>query len=38
MKHMTEQEFESIKWNVIWFAVYAVGIAVLVLDLFVWRP
>lgn len=38
MKHMTQQEFESIKWNVIWFAVYAVSIAVLVLDLFVWRP
>lgn len=38
MKHMTQQEFESIKWNVIWFAVYAVSIAVLALDLFVWRP
>lgn len=38
MKYMTEQQFESMKWNVIWFAVYAVGIAVLVLDLFVWRP
>lgn len=37
MKHMTEKEFESVRWNVIWFAVYAVGIAVVVLDLFVWR-
>lgn len=38
MKYMTEQQFESMKWNVIWFAVYALGIAVVVLDLFVWRP
>jgi len=38
MKYMTEQQFESMKWNVIWFAVYALGIAVLVLDLLVWRP
>ena len=38
MKYMTEQQFKSMKWNVIWFAVYAVGIAVLVLDLLVWRP
>jgi hypothetical protein len=38
MKYMTQKEFDSMKWNVIWFAVYAVSIAVLVMDFFVWRP
>jgi len=35
---LTQSDFESIRRNVILFAVYAAALAVVVLDLFVWRP
>ena len=37
-KHLTQSEFEAMRRNVIWFAVYAVALAVVVFDVMVWRP
>jgi hypothetical protein len=38
MKRLTQPEFEAMRRNVILFAVYAAALAVVVFDLFVWRP
>jgi hypothetical protein len=38
MKRLTQSDFEAMRRNVILFAVYAAALAVVVFDLFVWRP
>ncbi len=38
MKHIYKSEIQDIRRNVIWFAVYAVALAVVVFDVMVWRP
>ena len=38
MKHIYKSEIQGIRRNVIWFAVYAVALAVVVFDVMVWRP
>jgi hypothetical protein len=35
---LTQSDFEAMRRNVILFAVYAAALAVVMLDLFVWRP
>jgi hypothetical protein len=38
MKHIYKSDFEAMRRNVIWFAVYAAALAVVVFDVVVWRP
>jgi hypothetical protein len=38
MKHIYKSDFAAMRRNVILFAVYAAALAVVMFDVFVWRP
>jgi hypothetical protein len=38
MKHIYKSDIDAIRRNVLWFVVYAAALAIVMFDLFVWRP